>query len=329
MEKQKAKKYSILFSAFFLLVGIGIAWFYFVEGTGLIDSFYMVVITLSTVGFGEVVPLSQAGKIFIAVYILLGVGLLGFTFSSITSFIVEGGIKQVFQGKKMEKKILKMGNHIIVCGFGRIGKAIVGSLLKQHQKVVVINDKYSDSLDLYNHIIGDATEDSVLENAGIKNAKAIVCSLSEDSDNVFLTLTARTLNSDIRIISRAISSGSIKKLKRAGADEVISMHDITAKRMATAVINPKLINMVNLMTEENEVVFELNDIKVTNNKMLAGKTIAELDFKRKTGSLIIAVKQNSGKVIFSPDSDYTIKESDILVTMGEFNDIETLNKLYN
>ncbi len=328
MEQQKVKKYSILTSAFIILLSIGVAWFYFVENVSLVDSVYMVVITLSTVGFGEVTPLSEAGKIFIAVYIILGVGLLGYTFTSIASFIIEGGLKKVLQGKKMEKEILKMGNHIIVCGFGRIGKSIAETLVEHNQKVVVVNDKYDESIDEFNHIIGDATEDHVLENAGIFNAKAIVCSLSADADNVFLTLTARTLNSNIRIISRAISSESIKKLKRAGADEVVSMHEITAKRMANAVVKPKLINMVNLISNSKEVVFELNDIKVENNLSLAGKTIAELDFRKKTGSLIIAIKQLSGNVIFSPGSDYKILKTDTLVTMGESKDIEILDKLF-
>lgn len=328
MEKQKVKKYSILFSAFFIQFAIGVLWFYFVERIGIIDSLYMVVITLSTVGFGEVSPLSQAGKIFIAFYIISGVGLLGYTFTSVASFIVEGGFKRALQGKKMEKEILKMGEHTIICGFGRIGKAIAGILAENKQKIVVINDVNVDSLDEFNHIIGDATEDSVLESAGIKNAKAIICCLSVDADNVFLTLTARTFNTKIRIISRAISHDSIKKLKRAGANEIVSMHDITAKRMATAVVKPKLVNMVNLITENSEVMFELNDIKVNKNKSLSGKTIAQLDFKKKTGALIIAIKQSNGNIIFSPDANYKIDITDILVTMGESDGIERLDELF-
>ncbi len=288
----------------------------------------MTVITISTVGFREVIPLSKTGKWFTMGLILFGVGFIGYSFTRITSFFIEGELQQIIRGRKMEKSIAKIKNHIIVCGYGQIGRDVAAILMQNGKDVVVIEKELNPHGDGMLFLSGDATEDQVLLDAGVKKAMAIVACLSSDADNVFLTLSAKTLNPEIRVVSRAIAGDSVGKLRRAGADEVVCMHEISARRMATVLVQPNLVNLVDIMAPARNLFLEVGEIKVDRNEEILGTTISQINLKRRTGALILAVRGADGKVLFNPDSDYEMQAGDTLIIMGERAQIERVSAIY-
>ncbi len=311
-----------------MVIAGGTLGYHLIEHTSLLDSAYMTVITISTVGFREVVPLSGPGRIFTMALILIGVGLIGYSFTRITSFFIEGELQRIIRGRKMEKVISKMKNHIIVCGYGRMGHDVAAILAQNEKDVVVVEMELEADSDDIALLRGDATEDQVLLDAGIERAEAVVACLSSDADNVFLTLSAKTLNPAIRVVSRAISGGSVGKLRRAGANEVICMHEISARRMATVLIQPNLVNLVDIMAPARNIFLEVGEIQVDNNEEILAKSISEINLKRRTGALILAVRQGNGKVLFNPDSDYKMQSGDTLIIMGEREQIERVSGIY-
>jgi len=317
-----------LFALLLLIVAGGTLGYHLIEHTSLLDSAYMTVITISTVGFREVVPLSGPGRVFTMVLILIGVGLIGYSFTRITSFFIEGELQRIIRGRKMEKVISKMKNHIIVCGYGRMGHDVAAILAQNGKDVVVVEMELKTDSDDIALLRGDATEDQVLLDAGIERAEAIVACLSSDADNVFLTLSAKTLNPAIRVVSRAISGGSVGKLRRAGANEVICMHEISARRMATVLIQPNLVNLVDIMAPARNIFLEVGEIQVDVNEEIRGESISKINLKRRTGALILAVRQVNGKVLFNPDSDYKMQSGDTLIIMGEREQIERVSGIY-
>lgn len=312
-----------------LLLVTGTLGYHFIEGASYLISAYMTVITLATVGYKEAMPLSQVGMIFTMGLILVGVGLLGYTFTRMASFVIEGDLRRILRGRRMEKAISRMKNHIVVCGFGRVGKDVADFLKSNGESVVVIDREMRTDLDQHVYLVGDATEDAVLLDSGIARAKALVACLSSDADNVFLTLSAKTLSPEIRIVSRAISGDSVGKLRRAGADEVISIHELSARRMASVLIRPHFVNLVDIMSSTTELVLEVSEIKIEKNPGLTNMTISEMNLKRKTGALILAVRGSSGQVVFNPDSDYRMKPDDELIIMGEREQIQRVAQNYD
>ncbi|RLE16769.1 MAG: potassium channel protein [Acidobacteria bacterium] len=317
-----------LFVLLLVVLSAGTLGYHLIEHTSLLDSAYMTVITISTVGFREVVPLSRMGRMFTMVLILVGVGLIGYSFTRITSFFIEGELQQIIRGRKMEKVISRMKNHIIVCGYGRMGRDVTTILLENGKHVVVVDTDLSVATEDVAFLRGDATEDQVLLDAGIERAEAIVACLSTDSDNVFLTLSAKTLNPAIRIVSRAISGDSVGKLRRAGANEVVCMHEISARRMATVLVQPNLVNLVDIMAPARNLFLEVGEIKVDSNEDLLGASVSQVNLKRRTGALILAVRHLDGRVLFNPDSDYQMQNGDTLIIMGEREQIEKVSAIY-
>lgn len=317
-----------LFILLLILLAGGTIGYHLLEHTSLLDSAYMTVITISTVGFREVAPLSRPGRIFTMGLILIGVGLIGYSFTRITSFFIEGELQRIIRGRKMEKVISKMKNHIIVCGYGRMGRDVAAILVENGKDVVVVEKELKINSENIALLSGDATEDDVLLDAGIERAEAVVACLSGDAENVFLTLSAKTLNPAIRVVSRAIAGDSVGKLRRAGADEVICMHEISARRMATILVQPNLVNLVDIMTPARNLFLEVGEIQVDINESLLGASISQMNLGRRTGALILAVRQNDGKVLFNPDSDYQMQYGDTLIIMGEQAQIEKVSAMY-
>jgi len=317
-----------LFVLLLILLASGTLGYHLIEHTSFLDSVYMTVITISSVGFREVVPLSREGRMFTMALILVGAGLIGYSFTRITSFFIEGELQGIIRGRRMEKVISKMKNHIIVCGYGRIGRDVAAILVENGKDVVVVEKEAMVNSENIALLTGDATEDQVLLDAGIERAESIVACLSSDADNVFLTLSAKTLNPSIRVVSRAVAGGSMGKLRRAGADEVICMHEISARRMATVLVQPNLVNLVDIMAPARNLFLEVGEIKVDVNESLLGASISEVNLKRRTGALILAVRQENGKVLFNPDSDYEMQSGNTLIIMGERAQIERVSAIY-
>jgi len=287
----------------------------------LLDSLYMTVITISTVGYEEVVDLSAnpGARIFVVLFILLSLGTITFAISSITAFIVEGELKNILWRKKMEKKISKLKGHYIVCGADETAHTIIEELILTKRDFVVIEpsqekiEKFSQSGDFL-YIIGDSAEDQVLISAGIKKAKGIILSLCKDEENLFVALTARSLNPDIRIVSKAIDLKSHNKMKKAGADAVVSPTYIGGMRMVSEMIRPAVVSFLDMMLKDRKKVFRFEEVCVEEGSPSIGKTINECKLRDNTDAMLVAVRdKETGDYHFNPSPDTRIKKNDILI----------------
>lgn len=322
---------------FFVVLLVGVAGFKILGGEGwsVLDSLYMTVITLSTVGYEEVADLNTnpAARIFAIVFILLCLGTIAFAVSSITSFIVEGELKNILGRKKMEKKISKLRNHYIVCGADETAQTIIEELILTERPFVVI-DSLQENLDkltplgdiLFIH--GDPAEDEVLISAGIAEAKGILLSLPTDEANLFVTLTARNLSPDIRIVTKGIHPKSHTKIKKAGANAVISPTFIGGMRMVSEMVRPAVVSFLDEMLREREVVRRVEEVLVKSGSKIIGKTIADSKVTEVKDALLIGFKRSVAKGYeFKPPLDTELQENDVLffiTTPDGLNDLEKL-----
>jgi voltage-gated potassium channel len=318
----------------FLIICGGIAGFITIENYSFLDAFYMTIITVATVGFQEVHPLSQGGKLFTAFLIITSFGTFAFAVSSISKYVVDGEFKQYFKHLKVSGAIDKLEGHVIICGFGRNGKQAAHVLKKHSTRFVVIEEKkevvatithkHSDLV-----LEGDATHDEVLERAGIKKAKALITTLPVDADNLFIVLSARTLNPDLTIISRASEDNSDKKLKLAGADNVIMPDKIGGAHMASLVMKPDVMEFVDFITGQGGENIRLEEITFENlSHDYRNKTIRELEVRNKSGANIIGFKTADGEFIINPSADTQIIPDAKLFVLGTPEQIIKLKELF-
>ncbi len=333
-ELLKSKIYTALFLVV-LTILIGILGYRFVADYSWIDSVYMTVITISTVGFSEVAPLNTGAKIFTIILILCSVIIVGFAISVITEYIISRNSYNSLKRKQVQKQIESLTNHIIVCGYGRNGQQAVEKLIAYNKPFVII-EQDEDVVERYQShellfLAGNCNEDKVLERAGIAKATTLIAALPDDADNLFTVLSARQLNKKLKIISRATAETSQKKLKLAGADNVIMPDRIGGDHMASLVVVPDLIEFLDnlaVVGEEDsinveEVCFE--DL-CPDGKSL---TIKEIDLRQKTGCTIIGHKDITGRYIVNPDPDICIKGGSKLIVLGRPEQIVQLHGLYD
>ncbi len=320
----------LLFSLFIGQIG-----FIFIEGFSWIEAFYMTVITLSTVGFTEVRPLSDLGRLFTSCYIIFNLGIFAYVVSVITSYLFEGELIDVFNKYMTGKEVKKLNNHIIVCGYGRNGARACAELLQNKTEFVLIESEKKTfekfpGLAHIQYVIGDATLDDTLLEAGVQRARAIITTLPKDSDNVFITLTARELNPKIYIIARASEDSSEKKLYRAGVDKVVMPDAIGGKHMAQLLTKPQVIEFLNLLDGMGEQNLHLEDFTFNELKEdFRNKTIRELDIRRKTGATIIGYKDREKGFMFNPSAETYIRSGDAIIIIGTTKDIEQFKSFYS
>ena len=304
----------------------GAAGFMIIEGYGFLEGLYMSVITISTVGFGEVRPLSGAGRIFTIFLILLNLGLFTYFITLITRFFSDGEFIKLYKQIKMENSIQQLKQHVIICGFGRNGKESAQILFNNKIPFVVLEEKNELEKDIEFDVPyfmkGDATKDEVLLEAGIKSARALIITLPIDADNVFVVLTAKQLNPAIKIISRASQDSSVTKLKIAGADNVIMPDKIGGAHMATLVMLPDVVEMLSIMSTQSNESFRVAEIGANKNISLG-----ELDLWSKTNCTILGIKTQGNHYTVNPDAGYQIKPGDRLIVMGSNAQIENAKKL--
>ena len=304
----------------------GAAGFMIIEGYGFLEGLYMSVITISTVGFGEVRPLSVAGRIFTIFLILLNLGLFTYFITLITRFFSDGEFIKLYKQIKMENSIQQLKQHVIICGFGRNGKESAQVLFNNKIPFVVLEEKNEPEKELEFDVTyfmkGDATKDEVLLEAGIKSARALIITLPIDADNVFVVLTAKQLNPVIKIISRASQDSSVTKLKIAGADNVIMPDKIGGAHMATLVMLPDVVEMLSIMSTQSNESFRVAEIGANKNISLG-----ELDLWSKTNCTILGIKTQGNHYTVNPDAGYQIKPGDRLIVMGSNAQIENAKKL--
>jgi voltage-gated potassium channel len=321
-------KYGALILGIVFIVGtIG---FHFIEGWEYLDSFFMTLITITTIGYQEIHPLSRGGMIFDILIIFLGVGAAAYGFASMAQFVVEGEMQRYFGRRRLDKKIMRMSDHYIVCGNGRIGSLISMELHNSNKSFLVIDNDNSimDSLERLGipYIIGDATNEDLLLKAGIKRAKGLIATASSDMTNVYIILIARELNPDIFVLARAETEDSTKNLRRAGANKVVSPYMIGGRHMANIILKPTVVDFVELATGEKAEDFciQMEGFKVKVGSRLVGKTLKDAPIRKDIGLIVVAVKDHSGKMIFNPAADLCISEDDVLVCIGDPESLQSM-----
>lgn len=315
------------------IISIGVMGFAIVADLGFIDALYMTMITISTVGYSEVVALDQTGRLFAILFILLSITVFGYIVSIFTELLISGNFFQQLKNKRVKQQINKFKEHTIVCGFGRNGEQAVDKLKKYKQDVVVVelDKELIKNLEIQKiqTIEGDATLDEVLIDAGILKAKNLITALPSDADNLFVVLTARQLNKQCKIISRASEESSYKKLKIAGADNIIMPDKIGGAHMATLVTTPDIVEFVDKITFSGDTAANLEEIAVNNlPKKFLGKSILDLDLRKNTGCTVIGFKNNKKDYIINPEAETLLKENTYLIILGRPEQIKKLKELY-
>jgi voltage-gated potassium channel len=302
----------------------GVCVYMFIEGWSFVDSFYMVVITLSTVGFGEIQPLSERGRILTSLLIICGVGNFAYIVASFSRMLVDGHLQKLLWRRKVQRRIDKLENHYIICGFGRIGGVVVQEILKVSPDVVVIeNDlKLVEMLKREGilHLAGDATDDGVLVSAGIKRAKSIVTALTDEAANVYVTLTARQLNPDINIVARANATSHITRLEFAGADKVVLPHMIGGVRMAHSVLRPTVTDFLDLAVRGN-LDLQLEQLTISEGSAVVGKNLMDSHLRQDYDLIVVAIKRATGEQVFNPGPREVLLAGDTLITVGRPSDL--------
>lgn len=312
-----------------LIISGGTLGYVFLEGWDLFDAFYMTIITLTTVGFGEVHPLSRIGRMFTVALIVGGVGTVFYALSTAAKFMLEGEFEEIFGRKRLEKKIKELRDHFIVCGFGRMGRIICRELGEKKIPFVVIEkmpDKLLDGQDVL-LVEGDATRDEILKEVGIKRAKGLISVLPTDAENLYVVLSARGLNPNLTIVARAGDEGSEQKLMRAGADRVVSPYHIGGLRIAHTVLKPAVVDFIEFATKSGNIDLQMEEITIKENSGLVGLTLDECGIGRDLGIIVVAIKQGSGEMRFNPTYKTAIQAGDTLIALGEISKLKVLEDM--
>jgi voltage-gated potassium channel len=328
----KSKLYKALFFLLIILA-VGFLGYLFLFDFTIVNAIYMTVITISTVGFSEVVPLTDEGKIFTIFLILTSISVFGYAVSAFSEALASGDFFKQIKLKRVQRKIDKLKNHTIVCGYGRNGmQAIVK--LKNYQKEFVVIEKNKELIKVLDeesilYIEGDATTDEALNSAGIINACNLITALPSDADNLFVVLTASQLNKGCKIISRASNESSYSKLKIAGANNVIMPDKLGGAHMASLVVTPDVLEFVDRLTIEGETTANLEEVSVNDlPKIYLDKTILDLDLRKKTGCNVIGYKKVDGSYIINPEISIKLVADSSLIVLGRPEQIVKLRELF-
>lgn len=323
------KKLIGIFIALIVVILIGIAGYESIEKWPLIDSIYMTVITLSSVGFMEVHPLSNSGRILTMFLILCGSGVLVYGVSVVIAFIVEGELTDVLRRRKMNRKIEDLKEHFIVCGADQTARYVIEELEKTKREFVVIEKDPVRIKKLIERDIlcieGDATHDSVLQKAGIRRAKGFITSLHSDAENVFVVITAKRLNPSLRVISKALEEESEQKIKMVGADCVVMPEFIGGLRMVSEMIRPSVVNFLDVMLRTKDNAIRIENIEINKGCKFLGKTLLETGIMELEGAAVVALEDKStGAYKFNPSRQTVLNENLVLIVMGNVNRIEEI-----
>ncbi|WP_230936965.1 potassium channel family protein [Psychroserpens luteolus] len=328
----KGKIYTAVLLLLFLLI-IGVLGFKIISDYSWVDSLYMTVITVTTVGFGEVQPLDDNAKVFTIFLIMASVVILGYAITVITEYILSKNNYEELKQKKMQKKIDSFKNHIIICGYGRNGKQAAKKLLAYKKPFVVI-EKDKEVLEKFQSemvpfVLGNANEDEILLQAGVDRAETLISALPNDADNLFVVLSARQINQKMNIISRASQETSYQKLKLAGANNVILPDMIGGDHMASLVVVPDLIEFIDNLSIVGKGNVNIEEVGVeklfTTSKI---ETLRHLDLRKKTGCTVIGYKDSSGDYIVNPEADMKLEPNSKIIVLGRPEQIQKLNSLY-
>jgi len=313
------------------IILFGTVCYHYIEHWSYIDSLYMTVITLSTVGFREVHQLSDAGQIFTIIIILSGTGIVAYAAGSVIQLIVQGQFRQILGRNKLLQQISNLENHYIICGYGRIGNFISHEFQAKPVPYVVVenNPELCEKLleDGIFFIQGDATDDDTLIKAGITRANGLITAVTSDTANVYITLTARGLNPDLFILARSGEKSTEKKLIRAGANKVVSPYTIGANRMAQAILRPSVMDFIEIATAHQNLELQIEEICIHSSSNLVNQTLMSSDIRKELDIIIVAIKKlDTEKMLFNPSSQSLFEVGDTLITLGDPSAIVNLEK---
>jgi len=331
MRKSPLARGWIVLTLVVTLIVIGTVGYMAITDSSMIDGLYMTIITISTVGYREIADLSPFGKIFTIFIILSGLGIVSYSLLEAVSFLIDGGVKRIFRRKAMERQIAKMVDHIIVCGAGQTGSSVIEQFTLTKTQFIVIEHLEARATELEEAgipvICGDATNEDVLSQAGITQAKGLVSCLENDAQNVYTILTAKGLNPKLYIVARSIEKGSAKKLKRAGADKTISPNEIGGVRMAYLMLKPHVVSFLDLVTRFDDELLELGEVTVETESELSGIMIKDAGIPQRTGLIIIAIQSPGGKLRFNPGPREQLPPGCSMLVLGKLDKIEMLRAI--
>lgn len=313
------------------IILVGTAGYHLIEGWPFLESLYMTIVTLSTVGYGDYYPQTNEGRLFTIALIIFGVGTMFLTIVLLAESTIETRLRALTGRGRQDKMIAKIKNHYIVCGCGRIGHLICRELKADKMDFVVIenNPEVIQKIEEEGFIYykGDSTQDKSLLNAGIKRARGIVCVLPTDAENLYVILTAKELNPDIFILSRSEEEESEHRLLRAGADRVMSPYTLGGMRMAMAILRPAMLDFIEITTRRQSLELRMEELSVCDGSPVIGKSLEESEIRHDYGLIIVAVKKDSGKMIFNPLASYIIEKGDKLIAMGEDDNVRRFTQV--
>lgn len=314
-------------AAFVLVLVVGTAG-YMGFGLGFVDALYQTVTTVTTVGFRELKDFSAGEQLFTIALIVLGVGAALYTITLLIETMVDGPAAELLARRRRDRRIASMKGHTIVCGIGRVGRAIARELTEAGDDVVVVDAEAERLADLpYTAVHGDATLDSTLRTAGIMQARALVAALETDADNLFVTLSGRSLRSDLFIVARAREEESVNKLERAGADRVVNPQELGAQRMASFVAQPNVADYVDIVMHERDRTFRLQEVVVPPGSPAERRSLGDLDLRASTGAMVFAVRSPDGSFVTNPDPALRLTAGLVLIAIGNDEHLEALTSL--
>ncbi|MHC5037583.1 MAG: potassium channel family protein [Planctomycetota bacterium] len=332
------KRLQIAVAILLMVFIVGVAG-YRIMGLSWVDAAYMTLITLTTVGYGEMTAgdepgLPPWGRVFTMFLLVSGMGVLLYGISTATAFIVEGELSDILKRRKMEKKIAELSGHTIVCGIGNLGRYIIDELVKTNRPFVVIDndqeiiDHHRELTTEFLYVLGDASEDTVLRQAGIETASGIVTAFGDDKMNLFVTLTARNLNPKARIVARAVVPQSVQKLTRSGADAAVSTNLIGGLRMISELVRPTVTGFLDIMLREKSKVIRFEEVIIGGGSELGGQTIGRANIQERTGLAVVAVRHGDrDDYTYSPKGDFKLNIGDTLIILGDVANLPTLGKI--
>lgn len=318
--------------ALILIVAVGSGGYMIVEGWSFLDAFYMTVITLSTVGYTEVHNLSRAGELWTITFIIGGLVTFGIVTAPLVELAVEGTVRGYFRRRRMMREIERMEGHYVLCGYGRVGREVAEDLAADGVSFVIVDQNESTVEEClengYRAILGEASSDTVLETAGVRRAKGLIATVDSDADNVFVTLSARKMNSELHIVARANSDESAGKLTMAGADRTLSPYSVGGRRLASLATRPSVVDFLDIVSRgEAGIEFRLEEFVVPRGSRFDSHVIGELDVARKTGARILAVRGKGDRFNTNPSAQDKISPGDTLIVLGTPEQIKNMEHL--
>jgi voltage-gated potassium channel len=319
---------------FLSLLLIGTIGFHVIEAISILDSLYMTIITVFTVGFREIKePLSPIGQVFTIFIILGGVGSVLYTFTKLAEVVYEGTIHKIWRRKRMEKKIRKLKDHYIICGHGRMGQTVRERLEEENLPYVVIDNSDEGLAELRKkqdclHVEGDATNEVALIQAGIKRAKALAALLATDADNLYLVMTVKMINPSLFVLSKALGEDAERKILQIGANKVVSPYKESGLKIAQGLIRPTLVDFLDIIIRRSELSLSMEELIVKKDSRTVDRTLAECDIRRKANVIAVAIKKPGKDIVFNPSPAMKLETGDTLLVLGDSADLDLFEKTY-